>query len=161
MPGNCLHQPVLRIDPKRVGGTFPLQDASVIAKVAKKRLTLQAATVTVPRTAPCGAFRRASSRRSWSTSEIAAARFSRHSSAVRPCPFASGNSGQKPTYHSPSRSIRVVNSFCIQSLTHNQHLRFYSEELHLFVFSEANWFAADVANDHASDCSRIVRGDQS
>ncbi len=55
------------------------------------------------------ARRVASSRRTWRMSAMASSRFSRHSSRVRPWPFAPTTSGQNPVYQSPSRSIIVVN----------------------------------------------------
>ena len=45
---------------------------------------------------------------------MAALRFSRHSSNVRPCPLAPGISGDQATSQSPSRSITAVNSFSMK-----------------------------------------------
>ena len=66
-------------------------------------------TVTVSQTASAGTPRSPSARRSSRISWMAAARLSRLSAALCPCPFAPGISGDQATNHSPSRSMTAVN----------------------------------------------------
>lgn len=89
----------------RVRGAFALQLAAVLVQVAQQLAPFHANSSRV-----ASSLRRllASSRRSSISSRMAWRRLSRHSSSVRPCPLASGTSGQKATYQSPSRWISAL-----------------------------------------------------
>jgi hypothetical protein len=110
MAWHSFHLSGLGIAPQGMCATFALQVTAVQSEMAQERLTLHW-MVTVSHSASAGAPRRPSSRRSSRISCMAALKLSRHSSTVRPCPFAPGISGDHPTNQSPSRSMMAVNSF--------------------------------------------------
>jgi len=93
MSRHCLHRTVRWIHPKRMGSSFSFEVATVPTQMPQEDLPLHQ-IATTSRIASSGNPRMASSRRSSSSSEIAAAKLALHSSIVLPCPFAPGTSGQ-------------------------------------------------------------------
>jgi len=104
--GNRLASPGSRIPINGMRGAFTFEGTPVRLKMPDEIAAFHASSST--RTSPAS-LRRASSRRSSISNNTASFKLCTHSSEVRPWPLASGTSGQKPTYHSPSRCISAVN----------------------------------------------------
>src|SRR5437667_6141068 len=105
----CFDCSRFRVQPQRMFAAFPLQVAAVFTQMPQQRVAFHW-TTTVSRIASCGTPRKPSSRLSSRIRAIASDKLARHSSTVRPCPFAPGISGQKPINQSPSSSMTDVNS---------------------------------------------------
>ena len=95
--------------PKSMLFALPAQHGTITAKAPEKRFAPHP-TTTGSCLASGGKARRDSSRLCSRMSAIASRKFARHSSCVRPWPFAPGSSAQYDTNQGPSCSTIAVNS---------------------------------------------------